>query len=251
MQPHISYFICGTPRSGSSLLCEALRNTGLAGRPGEYFWRDDEPFLRKRWGVSSYADYLDKVIEQGSTPNGVFGVKIMMGGGYFEHFVSNLRQLPDQRKKDVSVPEMISSIFPNLHYIWITRRNKIRQAVSWWKAIQSGVWAWTEDQAPSLEQKLEFEFDEIDNLVQQLVMRDMSWQDYFSEGEISPFVLVYEDFVSTYESIALQILDYLGIPGSQNVLFGKRKLKKQSDALSEKWVMRYYERKKLDCAYVR
>src|SRR5690349_15120719 len=29
MQPHISYLVCGTPRSGSSLLCEALVTTGV------------------------------------------------------------------------------------------------------------------------------------------------------------------------------------------------------------------------------
>ena len=33
----VSFLICSTPRSGSTLLCEALRNTGLAGRPEEYF----------------------------------------------------------------------------------------------------------------------------------------------------------------------------------------------------------------------
>ncbi|HKF37998.1 MAG TPA: Stf0 family sulfotransferase, partial [Ktedonobacteraceae bacterium] len=32
-----SYLTCATPRSGSTLLCEALSNTGLAGYPKEYF----------------------------------------------------------------------------------------------------------------------------------------------------------------------------------------------------------------------
>jgi len=33
MQPHISYLMCATNRSGSFLLCEALKNTCLAGQP--------------------------------------------------------------------------------------------------------------------------------------------------------------------------------------------------------------------------
>src|SRR5436190_15977397 len=37
MHPHCSYLICATPRSGSTLLCEALTNTGVAGFPKEYF----------------------------------------------------------------------------------------------------------------------------------------------------------------------------------------------------------------------
>jgi LPS sulfotransferase NodH len=36
-EPRVSYLVCATPRSGSTLLCEALSGTGLAGRPAEYF----------------------------------------------------------------------------------------------------------------------------------------------------------------------------------------------------------------------
>src|ERR1700749_1121749 len=32
-----AYLVCATPRSGSTLLCEMLRDTGLAGRPLEHF----------------------------------------------------------------------------------------------------------------------------------------------------------------------------------------------------------------------
>jgi hypothetical protein len=39
MQPTLSYLDCGTPRSGTSLLCATLKNTGIAGNPGKYFWR--------------------------------------------------------------------------------------------------------------------------------------------------------------------------------------------------------------------
>ncbi|MBA2345033.1 MAG: hypothetical protein H0V83_08120, partial [Rubrobacter sp.] len=36
-RPKLSYLICATPRSGSTLLCEALGNTGISGRPAEHF----------------------------------------------------------------------------------------------------------------------------------------------------------------------------------------------------------------------
>ena len=32
-----SYLVCATPRSGSTLLCQGLKATGVAGRPEEYF----------------------------------------------------------------------------------------------------------------------------------------------------------------------------------------------------------------------
>src|SRR5918911_4934810 len=37
MKPKLSYLICATPRSGSTLLSEALTRTEIAGRPEEHF----------------------------------------------------------------------------------------------------------------------------------------------------------------------------------------------------------------------
>ena len=37
MKPERSYLVCATPRSGSTLVCQALEETGVAGRPEEYF----------------------------------------------------------------------------------------------------------------------------------------------------------------------------------------------------------------------
>ncbi len=53
MKPHTSYFIFASPRSGSSLLCEALKNTGIAGNPDEH--------LGGIWGISTHEIYLRKL----------------------------------------------------------------------------------------------------------------------------------------------------------------------------------------------
>src|SRR3954468_23615004 len=37
MRPDRSYLVCATPRSGSTLVCHALEETEVAGRPEEYF----------------------------------------------------------------------------------------------------------------------------------------------------------------------------------------------------------------------
>ena len=37
MRPTTSYLVCATPRSGSTLLCHLLDQTGIAGHPQEYF----------------------------------------------------------------------------------------------------------------------------------------------------------------------------------------------------------------------
>ena len=239
MRPHTSYIVCGTPRCGSSLLCEALKNTGIAGRPEEYFWQGDEPFWSKRWGVSTYADYLDKALEEGTTPNGVFGAKVMWG--YFDDFVSRLRQIPGYG--GLAVPNLMQTVFPNLHYIWVTRRDKVRQAVSFWKAVQTNIWAWSTDEPPVPAKEPTFDFEAIDYLVQEIVTHEAAWQQYFSECGVTPFTVIYEDLVLAYEEAALQVLQYLNIPIPENLVFAERRLKKQADTLSEEWVQRYYNLK--------
>jgi trehalose 2-sulfotransferase len=133
MKPHTSYIICAVQRSGSFLLCEALKNTRLAGFPEEYFldgqgWEDGE--WARQNGVITRSDYLWLVFEKGTSPNGVFGAKIMWN--YFPIMLQKLTELPKYR--GWNAPELMADLFPNLHYIWIVRGDKVRQAVSWAKA---------------------------------------------------------------------------------------------------------------------
>ena len=51
MKPHTSYIICAVKRSGSFLLCEALKNTGLAGNPEEYFLNNREGWEDGSWAA--------------------------------------------------------------------------------------------------------------------------------------------------------------------------------------------------------
>jgi LPS sulfotransferase NodH len=236
MEPRASYLICATPRSGSFLLCEALKDTGLAGRPEEYFWRNDEPFWSERWGVSSYAECVASAKEQGATPDGVFGVKVMRG--YVNDFLEKLRRAYDEAN---TARESLSAVFPDLRYVWISRRDKLRQAVSFSKAIQTRIWARTEED-PASNVEPEFRFEEIRRLVRELTEHDDAWQAYFEECGQEPLKVTYEvELENAYEETALRMLEFLEIPVPSNIGFGERRLKKQADGLSERWVRRYRE----------
>ena len=171
VKPRVSYLICATPRCGGYLLFEALENTSLAGIPGEYFWDDKE--WTKKIGATDYADFLTKVIENSTTPNGVFGTKLMWG--YFENFIGKVRQTPNFLGRDLSPYSVLSEIFPNLNYIWIMRRDKVRQAVSLWKGLQTCIWCKrVGDAIPILEKEPEYHFEAIDYLVQEIVFHEAS-----------------------------------------------------------------------------
>src|SRR6202035_3315526 len=129
-----------------------------------------------------------------TTSNGVFGAKLMWG--YFDDFISHLRQIPGCR--EMAAPDLLSTIFPNLHYIWVGRQDKVRQAVSLWKAIQTSTWRMdesprTKDQSPPQHKELAFHFEAIDYLVQQIVAHETAWWQYFDAYNIQPFTVLYEE----------------------------------------------------------
>lgn len=237
LQPHTSYIVCGTPRCGSTLLCEALINTGIAGQPEEYFLPRNEPIWQGRWGTSSYEQYLAGVIKQSTTPNGVFGTKMMWG--YFDKFVSKLQQLPEYKESGKSAHELMVSTFPNLHYVWIKRRDKARQAISHAKARQTDIWVVSSETKPFLTRKPVFSFGQIDFMVQELEAQEAAWERYFLENGIEPFEVTYEDLVPRYEEVAVQLLACLGI-AHETVQFAPRRMRKQADEESEEWVRRYH-----------
>jgi LPS sulfotransferase NodH len=271
IMPHTSYIICSTPRCGSTLLCETMIRSGIGGRPRELFNPDLEPFDKDKWGVSTYAEYFERAVADGSTPNGVFGAKIMWL--YLDAFVAKLRRLYKLDRK--TLPQMLSAYsklpaaankfvrrlvhretsrvlstaFPNLHYVWITRRDKIRQAVSLYRACMTGIWFnLTDEELPpekiDKDRELAFNFKDIDNLLHDVVIdNDVAWQCYFDACGIEPLKIVYEDFCQDTDTAAIEILEYLGIPLPDDLEFSKRRLLKQSNPLTEEWVQQYREMK--------
>ncbi|MEI2809525.1 MAG: Stf0 family sulfotransferase [Nocardioides sp.] len=72
------YVLCGTPRTGSTLLCGLLSSTGVLGRPESYFREPDERAWAERLGVPvvgeravSYSRFARAVQAAGSTDNNV------------------------------------------------------------------------------------------------------------------------------------------------------------------------------------
>jgi LPS sulfotransferase NodH len=234
---HTSYLICATPRSGSTLLCEALMNTELAGRPWEYFFDGNEPTWYAEWQVSTYAEYVARAVRQSTTPNGVCGVKLMIG--YLGQFVTKLRETPRFSGRELGISDLLSEIFPDLHYIWITRRHKVRQAVSWEKALQTGAWA--HGMTPAREP--EYNFAAIDRRLDEIALQESGWQELFHDHAITPLTVVYEDLEAHYEETAERILDVLRIPHPAPLAVGERVLRKQADEGSKAWVRRYLAEK--------
>ena len=234
--PSKSYLICATPRSGSTLLCEALRKTRLAGNPDEYFGPMHVSRWNETWKTRTDHEYFQQTIEHGCTSNGDWGAKVMRL--YWQDFLNQLKCVDDSQ--NLSESELLETRFPGLSYIFITRRNKVRQAVSWLKFIHGSAWFW-EDDAPQKLDNLEFKPDVIDDFLRQTTIHESAWLEFFERSGIQPRIVTYEDFVTSYEETAIDVLGYLGIECPTSIAFEERRLKKQADALSDAWVQKYLD----------
>lgn len=222
-----SYFVCGTPRSGTWLLCGLLASTGVAGRPHEWFWRDTESANWRAWGVTGFSDYVARVRDAGTTPNGVFGSKVMWG--YFGDLLARLRG-PDGRSASA-----IERHFPSPRFVWLRREDVAAQAVSWAKAIQTGVWHHWDTPDPDADPV--FDREQIAVLAREAAAHDAAWQGWFATNRIEPFVARFEDLVADTVGMTRSVLKYLGIDADGIVI--SELTVETSDSLSAEWLARY------------
>ncbi|MFP5270392.1 Stf0 family sulfotransferase [Coleofasciculus sp.] len=136
-----SYIVCSTGRSGSTLLCSTLSDLGFCGKPLEYFHPAKIEKYIAQDSANGFQDYLSQVLQKGTSQNGIFGIKIHWE--HFRNFINLARKyLGLSRQSDWQI---ISTIFPNPYFIYIWRRNLVKQAVSTEIAYQTQKWVKTNE----------------------------------------------------------------------------------------------------------
>lgn len=233
MKPELSYTIWFTQRTGSSLLCKALQSTGVAGNPGESLNMNRIDELEK------LENPQDIIWERGMNGSRVYGVKLGHHQPYFDRLVNVLRKFPggDYCKTEMDV---YNNAFPNGKHIFMSRRNKVRLAVSWWKWIQTGeVHRVKGDLPKNVDVSDKYLYNAVDTLVACCVMREAAIQELFSQAGIIPMNIYYEDFIADYEGTVFSILNFLGIQYDDTVKVAEPYFDKLADAVSDEWVHRY------------
>jgi LPS sulfotransferase NodH len=236
LPPTRSYLICTTPRSGSTLLCRYLTQTGRAGTPNEWFLDASLPGLYHRHGAADFPAYFDSVLERESTPNGVFGAKLMGAPDVFARFLERIAELPAAQRAEAPW-ERVAAVFPDVRYVWLTRRDKVRQAISLHRALRSGVWQSTQPGADAAGPS-ELDLAGIDDCVTDLVAWEAAWEEYFAAADVRPLCLVYEDLVRGPAAAVRSVLAHVGVDAGDWIPTepDRRRL---ADDLSERWLQAY------------
>lgn len=261
----ISYLVCATQRSGSTMLCELLRATAVAGVPDEYFERlratglprqprqyfDDPsteaiaarlppPVPGRPEVPGEFEAWFRYVLQRATTPNGVFGAKMMWN--YFEDFRERMAELPDL--SGLTFNEQLTAVFPRLKIIFIRRRDKVAQAVSLWRAIQTQQWR-TESESDSAADisgttaDIAYDYEAIEFLRNELHHWDDRWEDWFHATGREPIRVFYDEFTVSRAATIGRVLDVLGVDPPEPE--GKKPIQRQADELSRDWVARFRE----------
>lgn len=242
-----AYFVCATPRTGSTLLFEELLQTGVAGRPDEYF--DDRRWVQlpmmERLGIKNDRVYFRDILRVATTANGVCGLKMHW------HQMETLKEkilcqacLPTRDLDRLSIYDALHLGFRELRFIWLRRRNRVAQAISLWIASETRVWHQRHGVAPR-EKIVHYDYEAIDQLIRRIDRYEAHWESFFRRNGINPLMVVYEDFSeNTVETVAA-VLQHIGVRNTQP-LRARSRLVKQSDDRSRMWEDFY--RQTADCA---
>jgi len=236
--PERCYCVLMSPRSGSTLLCTHLQNIKY-GYPIEAFHFSHNR-LRRLYGWDiEFADpfaHIKKALEF-QTVNGIFGTKFSWIE--FELFLQAARQLTDPSGIPLNDAELVDVVFPNAVYIHLKRKNKVKQAISYAKAMQNGIWHVQAEQAKDNKAYAlpeEYNREHIEACLDNLLAFDVAWENYLQRHNLPFMELWYEDLAKEYHSKIHEIYSYLGIAQEDT---SEPPLKKLANTESQEWVKRF------------
>ena len=243
--PLRTILICTHPRSGSTLLGEALYFAGGLGCPLEYFHAGFRPALAARWRCKSLSDYGRAVHRWRTDASGTLSVKLFwrdvaeLAGELQPGRFDDLHQRPPEATSPDMYREiagLLAPLFPAAHYIHLLRRDRVRQAVSAAAAVQTGIWR----QIPEMGERTEatapsFDFATIERLIAYADFCHRHWRGFFAAIGAVPHGLAYEDLTRDHDATVKDVLDHLGSTAAVPPV----RMKRQSDARNEAMVLRF------------
>jgi len=245
-QPFHSYVICTSPRSGSTMLCKLLEATKIAGNPGSLFHKPS---------IDAWLDYYDldasvyasrqetlqgifeaaRVRGRGETE--VFGMRLQRGS--FAFFMAQLDFLYPGSPSDV---ERIEAAFGRTLFIYLTRDDKLDQAISYIRAEQTGLWHrradGTELERQVVQREDGYDRAAIKSQISEFAEYDTAWRTWFDKQSVEPLEISYERLASEPQSTLTKILQALGA----NAMFARDvpvQTAKLADETSGEWRRRF------------
>lgn len=238
LHPTHCYALCAVARSGAHLLSAGLRATHLAGRPLQYFHEQLAPRYAARYGFDAaahFAHYVRGIVGAAATPNAVFGFR--MESWDLDRFIGQLRESREFGDPEEREIDLLRAAFPRLRCIQLTRQDKLRQAISKARAMQTDQWVGGGEETVAHEQV--FDPQLIAHCLLSATRSEEIWAEFFQRNEIEPLAITYEDLCADYPATVARVLDFLRIRPPRRFTLGPPRTVRQADAITEEWVDRW------------
>jgi LPS sulfotransferase NodH len=209
----------------------------------EYFHVNYVATLSAEYGLSSREiteEYIAEIRTRWSSEEGAFSAKIHWL--QMNQLVTALRRI-HSGLAPAPAPQLIEASLPRTRYLFLTRRDKARQAISMFRAMRSDQW-WEFSGPPELDGRQPKEPDPAPDFLsihwfeQHLMAEDAEWRRYFEVFGIAPFVVVYEDLVAAPHDVLRAVFDWLGM---SEIDMGdvRPRIRRQADADTERTLAEY------------
>lgn len=238
--PPRRYVIASVPRSGSTLLARLLWGTEQVGRPKEYLnpmqLRDWEvrlggwtsrrlhgalhgvavgALVGRSWSQRRLMTHLDRV-EARRSSGGWFGLKL-----HHHHF--------DRYGGMAGLGDWLSRV----RWIRIQREDRLGQAISWTRALQSGQWAaWQ-----TTRREARYSRVAIRQRLDAIARAEDGWDVVLDALPVH--TLTYEALVADPAGTVRQVLRWLEVPHAAVVQVPRPPTRRQADDVTEQWRRRW------------
>lgn len=201
------------------MLGHALQKTECFGFPLEYAHPGNLTEWKRRFGTNDFHAVMQELQQRRTSPNGVFGIKI-----HYPHI------------KQFGGFEKLKQAFPDAHYILLSRKDLLKQAVSLSVAHQTGVWI--TGQKPINEHPV-YDFEDINRCLRQTILHNASWR-YTLAANGCNFIEMDFDHVRHHLAESIErIAQFVGVTVEPGQLPQQHATKKQGNDRNKEWTARF------------
>jgi LPS sulfotransferase NodH len=232
----LAYWLCGTPRTGSNLLRFSLDKANC-GHPAEGYHKYANRDLGWGYDEKDFIRYNRQMIQNQTSPEtGIFGLKIFWE--QFQYYLDQCEQAPITGGQRLTPYEKVAVFYPEVKFIFIRRRDKLRQAISLVKAKQSNLYIVPKNRRSAQTQPVRFRYNSrmISYYLGLFAAHDTHWENFFKLGGITPYTVWYEDLIAKYNRSVKEIIRFIGFEAER---VRRSPFVKQSDEVNELWYQRY------------
>jgi LPS sulfotransferase NodH len=137
---------------------------------------------------------------------------------------------------------LLDRLLPRPHYVHLIRRDKLRQAISYHRAIGSGHWWHQESDAPRASlPEVRYDFVAISRWLHAMTTWEDAWRRMLEHVNGPVLTLYYDEVVRDYADSLARVHVLMGMPPGPELALIRPSLKRQSDGTTEDWARRFTE----------